>query len=68
MQANNIRSMSDVELNNKLMELKKELFNLRLSLSHGQLANPKQISRCKKDIARVETVMRERELRAREEA
>lgn len=68
MQAKNIRSMSDVELNNKLMELKKELFNLRLSLSHGQLTNPKQISRCKKDIARVETVMRERELRAREEA
>ena len=68
MQAKNLRSLSDVELNNKLNELKKDLFNLRLSLSHGQLTNPKQINACKRDIARVQTIIRERELKAREEA
>lgn len=68
MQANYVHSLTTVELENKLIELKKELFNLRLSLSHGQLTNPLQINKCKKDIARVQTVLRERQLKAQEEA
>jgi len=52
------------ELNNKLMEHKKELFNLRFQLATGQLDNPLKIQGLKHDIARVKTVIRERELQA----
>jgi large subunit ribosomal protein L29 len=52
------------ELNNKLMEHKKELFNLRFQLATGQLDNPLRIQGLKHDIARVKTVIRERELQA----
>ena len=54
--------MSDEELIVKLEELKKELFNLRLNHATGQLNNPLALNACKKDIARVMTVMRERQL------
>jgi len=53
-----------IELNNKMMELKKELFNLRFQLATGQLDNPLKIQGLKHDIARVKTVIRERELQA----
>jgi large subunit ribosomal protein L29 len=43
-------------------ELKTELFNLRFQLATGQLDNPMQIKRVRKDIARVKTIIREREL------
>ena len=56
------RDLQDSELNAKLTELKQELFNLRFSHATGQLANPMQLKRCKRDIARVKTVIREREL------
>lgn len=56
------RDLQDSELNAKLSELKQELFNLRFSHATGQLANPMQIKKCKRDIARVKTVIREREL------
>ena len=56
------RDMQDSELNAKLAELKQELFNLRFSHATGQLSNPMQLKRCKRDIARVKTVIREREL------
>ncbi len=56
------RDLQDGELNAKLAELKQELFNLRFSHATGQLANPMQLKRCKKDIARIKTVIREREL------
>ena len=45
-------------------ELKAELFNLRFQSATGQLNNPQRISECKKDIARVKTIIRERELAA----
>ena len=54
--------LQDNELSAKLTELKQELFNLRFSHATGQLANPTQLSRCKKDIARVKTEIRRREL------
>ena len=56
------RDLQDSELTAKLAELKQELFNLRFSHATGQLANPMQLKRCKRDIARVKTVIREREL------
>ncbi|MBR2967431.1 MAG: 50S ribosomal protein L29 [Clostridia bacterium] len=59
---NTFRDLQDSELNAKLAELKQELFNLRFSHATGQLANPMQLKRCKRDIARIKTVIREREL------
>jgi large subunit ribosomal protein L29 len=60
--AKEIREMSAVELQRRLDELKTELFNLRFQLATGQLDNPLQIKRVRKDIARVKTIIREREL------
>ena len=54
--------MKDEELQLKLTELKSELFNLRFSHATGQLTNPMQMVNCKRDIARIKTEMREREL------
>lgn len=54
--------MSAVELQRRMDELKTELFNLRFQLATGQLDNPMQIKRVRKDIARVQTIIREREL------
>ncbi len=62
MKAKEIRQMSDKELNEKLVDLKNELFNLRFQLATGQLDNPMRIKAVRKDIARVKTIMREREL------
>ena len=62
MKAKELREMTDVELNKQLKDLKAELFNLRFQNATGQLQNPMQIGLCKKDIARVKTLLREREL------
>ena len=64
MKAQDIRNMSEQELNNKLLSLKEELFNLRFQHATGQLDNPLKIKEIKKDYARVKTVFRERELQA----
>lgn len=56
------RNMTNAELNEKLKALKVELFNLRFSHATGQLTNPMQLNVLKKDIAKVKTVLREREL------
>jgi large subunit ribosomal protein L29 len=64
--AKDIRKLSVNELEAKLGELKEELFNLRFQLATGQLDNPMRISAVRKDIARVKTVMRERELNIRQ--
>ena len=61
MKASNIRELTNAELTAKLADLKKELFNLRLSHATGQLNNPLALNNVKKDIARVKTVLRERE-------
>ncbi len=63
-----IRQMSDGDLANKEKELKSELFNLRFQLATGQLDNPRAIGAVKKDIARVKTIIKERELAVRKEA
>ncbi|NLL55941.1 MAG: 50S ribosomal protein L29 [Clostridiales bacterium] len=54
--------MSNQELNNKLDELKAELFNLRFKHTTNQLPNPNVMVQCKKDIAKVLTILRQREL------
>ncbi|NLW22800.1 MAG: 50S ribosomal protein L29 [Tissierellia bacterium] len=62
MKAKEIRQMTDQQLNEKLKELKSELFNLRFQLATGQLDNPMRIKAVRKDIARIKTIVREREL------
>ena len=62
MKAKEIRQMSDKELNKELLDLKAELFNLRFQLATGQLDNPMSIKKVRKDLARVKTIVREREL------
>mgnify|MGYP000946548971 FL=1 len=62
MKVNEIRQMTDQELNRELLDLKNELFNLRFQLATGQLDNPMRIKTVRKDIARVKTIIREREL------
>ena len=63
MKGKELHNMTDEELKSKLGELKSELFNLRFRHASGQLDNPMTIAACKKDIARVNTVLRERELK-----
>ena len=57
-----IRELNDVELAEKLDDLKKDLFNLRLQHATNQLDNPIKIADVKRDIARVKTIIREREM------
>ena len=61
MKANEIRKMSAAELEAKLVELKKDLFMLRMQHAINQLDNPLQIATVKKDIARIKTIIRENE-------
>lgn len=64
MKGKEIHDLSAIELNEKLKELKSELFNLRFQLAVNQLDNPMRISAVKKDIARIKTVIRQNELRS----
>ena len=56
-----IRSLSVEKLEEKLQELKKDLFMLRMQHATNQLENPMQLAAVKKDIARVKTIIREKE-------
>ena len=62
MKINDITKMSSPELEKELGELKTELFKLRFSLATNGLDNPMKIKEVKKDIARINTVLRQREL------
>ena len=66
MKANEFSAMSIDQLNEKVKELKSELFNLRFQLATGQLQNTTAISKVKKDIARANTVLRQQELKAQQ--
>ena len=59
-----IRELSMAELTQKLSDLKAELFNLRFQHAINQLDNPLRLQIVRKDIARVKTVIREKELKA----
>lgn len=65
MKATELREKSTAELETELTELKQELFKLRFQHATNQLANPMQLKRVKRDIARVKTVMRQNELKNR---
>ncbi|MGI5978864.1 MAG: 50S ribosomal protein L29 [Oscillospiraceae bacterium] len=62
MKANEIREMTPAELESKLTELKKDLFTLRMQHATNHLDNPTKISAVRRDIARVKTVIRQKQL------
>ena len=62
-----LRELSDDELTDKLRESKEELFNLRFQAATGQLESNSRLKSVKRDIARIYTVLRERELGIRED-
>ena len=64
MKAKQVKEMTSEELVKKLAELKSELFNLRFRQASGQLESPISIRTCKRDIARINTEIRARELKA----
>ena len=62
MKVNEIRKMTSSDLEKELVELKSKLFKLRFSLATNGLENPMEIKNTKKDIAKIKTILREREL------
>ena len=62
-----IRKLTTEELNKKLEENKKELFNLKFSLSTGNLEKPHRIKELRHEVARIKTVIKERNLSSKEE-
>ncbi len=64
MKNNKIKEMSSPELEKELSELKTELFKLRFSLATNGLDNPMKVKEVRKNIARIKTELRERELKA----
>lgn len=62
MEMNKFRQMTDIELSSELDKMKKELFNLRFQHVTGQLENPVKMREVKRDIARVKTIIREKEM------
>ena len=64
MKASKYFEMTDTELDQQLTELKSELFNLRFQLATGQLQNPMMIRETKRNIARVKTILRDRQIKA----
>lgn len=62
MKIKELRDLSNKELESKIIEAKKELFNLRLKQSTGALDKPSKIKELRKDVARMKTILREREL------
>ena len=61
MKAKEIRNLSTDELNKKLEDLKKDLFMLRMQHATNQLDNPMRLNAVKKDIARIKTIIREKQ-------
>ena len=66
MKVNEIRKMSSSDLEKELVKLKSELFKLRFQLATNGLDNPMKIKSTKKDIAKIKTILRERELQEAE--
>ena len=61
MKINELRKLSDKELQDKVIESKKELFDLRLKQSTGSLEKPSKIRELRKNVARMQTILKERE-------
>lgn len=62
MKTNEIRKLSTEEINKKIAESKEELFNLRMKQATGGLENPKRLRELRKTVARLKTILKEREL------
>ena len=62
MKTNEIRKLSTEEINKKIAESKEELFKLRMKQATGSLENPSRIRELRKTVARLKTILREREL------
>jgi large subunit ribosomal protein L29 len=62
MKVKEFRDLTDAELNKKLTDSKDELFKLRFQMATGQLDNPMKLQEVRRKIARVKTIIREREL------
>ncbi|MDR1798029.1 MAG: 50S ribosomal protein L29 [Clostridiales Family XIII bacterium] len=62
MKMEQVREMNDTELREELLKMKNELFNLRFQHVTGQLENPMRMKDVKRDIARIKTVIREKEI------
>ena len=62
MKTNEIRKLSTEEINKKVTESKEELFNLRMKQATGTLENPSRIRELRKTVARLKTILREREI------
>ncbi len=65
MKTKELHELTVEELNTKLAELSKDLFDLRFRHAIGQLENPASLKNVKKDIAKIKTILRERELAAK---
>ncbi len=59
MKAEEVRALSPDQLNEELLKLKKEVFNLRFQMAAGQLENTARVRQARRDIARIKTIMRE---------
>ena len=62
-----LRELNDTELEHRLGEAKEELFNLRFQNATGQLDNVARLPQVRRDVARIETLLREREITAAEQ-
>ena len=62
MKINELRKLTNEDLNKKITESKKELLDLRIKQSTGSLEKPSKIHQLRKDVARMKTILREREL------
>ena len=67
-QARELRELNDVELEHRLEEAKEELFNLRFQNATGRLENSARLRDLRKEVARIHTLLREREIEAAESA
>lgn len=61
MKASELRGKTDTELTDELMELRREQFNLRMQLGAGQSPRPDQFEKVRRDIARIKTIIRQRQ-------
>ncbi len=68
MKVNEIRNLTTEEINKKIEESKEELFNLRFQQASGNLEKPSRIRELRKTVARLKTILREREMNKEEEA
>lgn len=67
MKASELKALSDDEIRQKITEFSSELFNLRFQKAAGQLSNTSALSKTKRNIARVKTILREREIKSAKE-